>query len=67
MLRVCRRLLNDHLDFPVYFVRKQANQVAHLIARMSCEIGCFHYFPFPQSVLESLSYHATLNLLGPVG
>ncbi|XP_074346363.1 uncharacterized protein LOC141685142 [Apium graveolens] len=51
----CRRLLEDRRDISISFVKKQANKVAHILARVPCEINCFSDFITPpQSVLEPL-------------
>lgn len=62
VIQDCRCMLNDRPDFSVSFVRKQANQVACLIARVSCEVNCFHEFCSPpHSVLKNLLYDVTLS------
>lgn len=34
-------LLEERPDISVLFVKKQANKVAHLLVRVSCEADCF--------------------------
>lgn len=61
MIKEGRVLLNDHTDSSLSFVNKQANKVAHLLARVPCEVGCFNDFLTPpRMVLESLMYDASL-------
>lgn len=62
ILQECRELMKDRPDLMVSFVRKQANRVAHLLARVPCEADSFHvFFSPPQSVLESILYDAALS------
>ncbi|XP_074323988.1 uncharacterized protein LOC141660906 [Apium graveolens] len=58
----CRRLLDERRDILVSFVRKQANKVAHLVARVPCEVNCFiDIMTPPQSVLEHLVSESLMN------
>lgn len=51
----CRSLLSDRRDISISFVKKQANKVAHILARVPCDVDCFSDFITPpQSVLELL-------------
>ncbi|KAL8093812.1 hypothetical protein AgCh_035623 [Apium graveolens] len=58
----CKDMLRDHKRFMVSFVRRQANQVAHKIARIPCELNSFIVISCPPSYLletllsESLNY-----------
>lgn len=47
MIQECRTILEQNLDFSVSFTRKQANRVAHLLARVPCEVFSFLDFPSP--------------------
>ena len=62
MLEDCSKLLKDRPDFSLEFVKKQANKVAHSLAKVPCEIGCFIDFlkSPPQLVLENILYDAAL-------
>lgn len=56
-LQECRSLLQSRPDVSVSFVKKQANKVAHLLARVPCEANCFiDFLSPPHSVLESIMY-----------
>lgn len=35
----CKRILSDNVSFSVHFVRPQANEIAHTLARASCFHG----------------------------
>lgn len=60
ILQDCRILLKDRPDIRISFVKKQANKVAHLLARVPCEASCFNDFISPPcSVLESIVYDAS--------
>lgn len=49
--------LIPHLD--VSFIRKQANKVAHALARVPCQVNCFvEFLSPPHLVLENLMYDA---------
>lgn len=55
IFKECHRRLIDRRDFSISFVKKQANKVAHFVAREPCAINCFIEFHAPpQSVLEFL-------------
>lgn len=61
MIQKCRILLDDLPDFSISFVKKQANKVAHTLARVPCETNCFREFLSPpQIVLENLMYDVSL-------
>lgn len=61
MIQECRILLDDLPDFSISFVKKQANKVAHTLARVPCEANCFREFLSPpQIVLEKLMYDVSL-------
>lgn len=61
MLQECRSLISNRPDISISFVKKQANKVAHLLARVPCEVNCFNDFLSPpQLVLESILYDASL-------
>ena len=62
MIQECRNLLKERPDLSVSYVRKQANIVPHLLARVPCMVDCFHDFSSPsQIVLENLVYDASSN------
>lgn len=44
MIEEGRMSLNVRRDFSLNFVRKQANKVAHLLARVPCQVNCFNEF-----------------------
>lgn len=46
ILQECRSVLDAHSDV-VSFVKKQANKVAHVVARIPCEVNCFIDFMTP--------------------
>ena len=51
----CKLLLQSAPGFVVTHIRKQANKVAHSLARIPCSINCFHVFTSPPSqLLETL-------------
>lgn len=61
LLQECRNLLVSHPNFGVSHVRKQANKVAHSLARVSCEANSFlDFLSPPHQVLENLLYDAAL-------
>ncbi|KAL8156575.1 hypothetical protein AgCh_001610 [Apium graveolens] len=63
VLNVCQTSLRSHSRLSVSFVKvkKQANKVAHLFARVPCMVGCFKFFQSPPSyMLETLMYDSTL-------
>lgn len=62
MFKECRNFLKDRKDIAVSFVRKQANKIAHIVARKPCEVNCFvHFMTPPNSVLESLENESFLH------
>lgn len=62
MIQECRNILEVRHDFSLIFITKQANKVAHSLARVPCKAFCFYDFLSPpQTVLESLMYYAYLN------
>lgn len=57
LLQFCLMIVHVFL---VSYVRKQANQVTHFIARVSYEVNCFHgLFSPPQFVLKNFLYDAS--------
>lgn len=61
ILQDSRLLLSERSYIYVSFVRKQANRVAYLLARVSCEVNCFKYFcSRPHLVLKSIMYDALM-------
>lgn len=62
MLDRCRSILKSRDDFSVTFVRKQANKVAHEVARLPCLLNCYNSFTSPpSSLLETLSYYVSID------
>lgn len=61
VLQESRMMLEIYPHFNVSFARKQANKVAHALARVPCQANCFVDFSSPpQLVLESLMYDALM-------
>lgn len=55
----CQELLSSRPDIALYFVKRQANKCAHLIARAPCLVDCHHvYVSPPNFLLENLLYDA---------
>ncbi|XP_074355893.1 uncharacterized protein LOC141695553 [Apium graveolens] len=55
VIEACRSLLGELVNVSVRFVRRQANKVAHLMARVPCSLNCHNMFSSPpHSVLESI-------------
>lgn len=58
----CREYLDGRPDLAVYFVKRQANKCAHLIARAPCMVNCHNIFMSPPLfLLETLLYDARLS------
>lgn len=61
MLQESRSLIQARPDISVSFIKKQANKVAHLLARVPCEVNCFNDFSSPPHlVLEHIMYDALM-------
>lgn len=57
ILSACSNILDSRLGFSVSFVKRQANGVAHLVAKLPCSLNCQNVFTSPSSMLlESLLY-----------
>ena len=57
LLQESRSLMREQPDILVSFVRMQANKVAHLLARVACEVNSFvDFMSPPQLVLENTMY-----------
>lgn len=55
LIDYCRTLISSRLNVSLCFVKKQANRVAHLLARLPCTLNSFSdYSSPPLSVLETL-------------
>lgn len=55
MILLCRDLLHCNNRLVVRFVRNQANEVAHKMARIPCEVNSFLVFPsLPNHLLETI-------------
>lgn len=62
LLYESRILISDRPDISIAFIKKQANKVAHMLARVPCEVNCSNVFPSPpQLVLESIMYDALMS------
>lgn len=62
ILADCISILCSRPDITVSFVKKQANKVAHLLARVPCLVNSSNDFLSPPpSVLETLLYDSFLN------
>lgn len=56
-----RNLLVEHKDISLHYVKKQANKIFHLLARVSCQVDCFNkLYSHPCLVLENLMHDAFL-------
>lgn len=52
----CRARLSNRADISLCHVKKQKNQVAHLMARVTCLVNCYNVFLSPPEMfLETLS------------
>lgn len=52
----CRVRLGSRVDFSLCHVKKQKNQLAHLMARVQCLVNCYNVFLSPpELLLETLS------------
>lgn len=61
LLQESRSLIQARSDISVSFIRKQANIVAHMLARVPCEVNCSNDFSSPpRMVLESMMYDALM-------
>ena len=57
ILSACRSILDSRPEFSVSFVKRQANRVAHVAARIPCSLNCQNIFSTPPSLLlEPLLY-----------
>lgn len=57
VLEACRNILNLRPGFSISFVKRQANKVAHLVAKLPCSLNCQNVFTSPSNLLlESLLY-----------
>lgn len=55
VIEQCRYLLSTRVGVSLSFVKRQANRVAHLLARLSCALNSFIDISFPpRCVLETL-------------
>lgn len=62
ILQEVRTLLEERHDIYILFVKKQANKVAHMLARVPCEANCLNDFSSPpHMVLESILYDVLMN------
>ncbi|XP_074346617.1 uncharacterized protein LOC141685409 [Apium graveolens] len=53
----CRLLLDAKVGFSVSFIKRQANRVAHLVAKLPCSMNCQNVITAPSNMLlESLMY-----------
>lgn len=57
ILDACRSIIDSRPGFSVSFVKRQANRVAHVVAKIPCSLNCQIMFTSPSSmVLETLMY-----------
>ena len=57
ILNACKLILNSKSGYSVSFVKRQANGVAHLVAKLPCSLNCQKVFMSPPDVLlETLLY-----------
>lgn len=57
ILDACRSIIDSRPGFSVSFVKRQANMVAHVVAKIPCSLNCQIMFTSPSSmVLETLMY-----------
>ena len=62
VLAQCRSILDARPDFAIYFVKRQANMAAHLLARAPCMVNCFNVFMSPPDfLLETLMFDLVLS------
>lgn len=50
-IEVCKRKLSLRPDLSLSHIKKQANRIAHLLARAPCSVGCINVFEFPPNTL----------------
>lgn len=61
LLQESRQLIRDRPDISVSFIKNQANKVAHMLARVPCEVDyCNEFMTPPQVVLEQIMYDALM-------
>lgn len=57
ILNACNQILDAKSGFSVAFVKRQANKVAHLVAKLPCSLDCQNVITAPSGVLlESILY-----------
>lgn len=57
ILESCRTLLNSSTGLSISFVKRQANKVAHEVAKLPCSLNCPNIFTSPPLVLmEAILY-----------
>lgn len=57
VIQHCLELLQSNPTFSLDFISRQANKVAHEVARCPCLLSCFYVFSSPpESLLETLLY-----------
>ena len=55
VFEMCPEIMQIRPDLSLHFVRKQANEAAHLMARVPCELNSYNLFLSPPlSVLETI-------------
>ena len=59
----CRQRLKASSGISISFVRKQANKVAHEVAKFPCLLGCYNIFTSPPKfLLETLMYLSLIHI-----
>lgn len=62
VLQGCCAVLRSRLDFFVLFVKRQANKVVQLLARVPCLVNSSNvFFSQPSVLLETLMFDSILN------
>lgn len=61
-MQQCKNIICRNVGFSLVFVRKHGNKVAHLMAKIRCEVNNFVVMSSPPlSLLETILLDALLN------